>query len=110
MILTVLFVLLVVSCKTDGEAYMAITYQTEETVEYINIIDDSAHNGIYADEENNQIYCQKGTDLVVKLPVETQWNENFNTANIEMEVEAICALGQEKFDQFLQPFNLIQLP
>lgn len=100
---------LLASCKSDGDCFTSVAYQTENGIEHININDGSKVNGIYYDLVNKELYCREGPDKVIELPVETYGgSEDF--ANIELEVEAICIMGQEKFDKFLQLFEIIQEP
>ena len=110
-LLLLIVAMMFAGCDSDGENYMLIAYQTtvNDELQYIQINDLDNHNGVYSDEKNNRIYCQVGDDEVITLPTETQWVLQDSPA-IEIDVEAICLMGQEKFDKFVELFDLVTEP
>lgn len=107
LVLLVICGLLLAACGQDGIAYMSIAYQTAGSgVESISVKDTIDGNGFYVDEGRALIYCNVGPDDIVKLPPETQ-KDYISDAGIEIKVEAVCLMGQEKFDKFLELFQLV---
>ncbi len=107
LVLLTVATLLLAACGPDGASSGYIPYQLGASTQHIRVNDRISGNGIYADTTNNRLYCQQGPDKVIQLPSDTTWNDA-PSSNIEVDVEVICSMGQEKFDEFLQLFQLAQ--